>query len=409
MGDQGVGAVAVNTTGQIASPQGGGDEGLALEIHPPAGRGAGIERSSDIDGAGGVVAAERLGDQSAAGGERRFAASASASIKRGGKTLFRFSARRMIPAHAFALKKYLDGIGPVSSTCDNEHTTAALGQAEILGVEHPPRDCPRGSKHSTSVRPFAPWRDDRTIFSGQSAQKASEGVVAGGEDSGDVLPNNPSWVDGIGEFHEFERKVATGIVQRLAQPRHRECLAGRAAHQDVDFSPPCRTVDGGHVAQIGDGRIAVGQHGGRKRLDLGEEGRPPTQRFPSYRRRFDSAAHGAVNQPLGVWHRAARRGYRLGVSKLHDRCRGTGGTGAVAGSPATGGATTWPESSKGALSLDKRAFRGGNWYGVVALIFLLSLAKFGADAPRIAEGAGEEPILHGTVFYSCARSGRRII
>ena len=38
-----------------------------------------------------------------------------------------------------------------------------------------------------------------------------------------------------------------------------------------------------------------------------------------------------------------------------------------------------------------------------------SLGKLCADAPRIAKGAGEEPILHGTVFYSFARSGRRII
>ncbi|WP_160328451.1 MULTISPECIES: hypothetical protein [Pseudomonas] len=42
------------------------------------------------------------------------------------------STRRNILAHTFALKKYLGGIEPVSNTCDNEHTTASLGQAETL-------------------------------------------------------------------------------------------------------------------------------------------------------------------------------------------------------------------------------------------------------------------------------------
>lgn len=46
--------------------------------------------------------------------------------------------RRAIPARAFSLKKYFEGIEPCSSTCDNEHTAASLGQAEILGVQDPP-------------------------------------------------------------------------------------------------------------------------------------------------------------------------------------------------------------------------------------------------------------------------------
>ncbi|CDK97908.1 protein of unknown function [Magnetospirillum gryphiswaldense MSR-1 v2] len=64
--------------------------------------------------------------------------------------------------------------------------------------------------------------------------------------------------------------------------------------------------------------------------------------------------------------------------------------------PGYRGATTQPESSKGALSLDKRAFRGGNWYGVVALIFRLSLAKFGAVAPRIANVPGRTRDIRAT-------------
>lgn len=89
--------------------------------------------------------------------------SAASSI--GGRALPRFAARRSIPAHAFELKKYRRGIEPLSSTCDNEHTAAALGQSEELGVEDPPRDCARGSKSHTRVRPFSPWRNEGGVLS----------------------------------------------------------------------------------------------------------------------------------------------------------------------------------------------------------------------------------------------------
>ncbi|KIL98258.1 hypothetical protein CCC_01319 [Paramagnetospirillum magnetotacticum MS-1] len=278
----------------------------------------------------------------------------------------RFSARRMIPAHALALRKYRDGIGPVSRTCHNEHTAAALGQAEILGVEDAPRDCARGSKHNTSVRPLSPWWEQRTIFAGQSTQKTSEGVVAGGQDAGDVLPNNPSWVDGIGEFHEFESKVAALIAQRLAQARHRERLTGCAAHQHVDLAPPCLTVDGGHVAQIGNMRVVVGEHGAGERFDLSEECRTPAQGFPGDRRSFYPTAHAAIDQPFGgqgARYHADGRGYRLGESRLHGGGNlgwwkletGRWKPGQVSRGDFHPGFQS-PGNAKGALSLDKRAF-----------------------------------------------------
>jgi hypothetical protein len=66
------------------------------------------------------------------------AACSNAVRSKGGNTLPRLSARRNIPPHAVALKKNRRGIKPFSSTCDNEHTAAALGHSEILGVEYPP-------------------------------------------------------------------------------------------------------------------------------------------------------------------------------------------------------------------------------------------------------------------------------
>lgn len=118
------------------------------------------------------------------------ATACSASARAGGSDFPRRSARRRIPAHAFALKKYLCGIESVSSTCDNEHTAASLGQAEILGIKNPPRDCPFGSIHTTSVCPPSPWRLQFAAGPSERAKKAAEGVISGGKDAGDVFPHD---------------------------------------------------------------------------------------------------------------------------------------------------------------------------------------------------------------------------
>jgi hypothetical protein len=94
----------------------------------------------------------------------------SAAASKIGSFFARFTARRSIPTLAFELKKYVSGIGPVSSTSDKEDTLAALRNAAVLGVEQSPRHCSLGSKHITSVRPSAPWRDERAILSGQRAE-----------------------------------------------------------------------------------------------------------------------------------------------------------------------------------------------------------------------------------------------
>jgi hypothetical protein len=139
-----------------------------------------------------------------------------------GSSFPRFSARRRIPAHAFELKKNRCGIEPVSSTCDNEHTAASLGQAEVLGIEGPPRDCSLGAKHTTSVRPLSPWCDQRIAFAGKSSKEAAEGVVFGAKDSGHVLPDDDAGglmavvsdsVDGIRYLAEDEREVTSCVVK----------------------------------------------------------------------------------------------------------------------------------------------------------------------------------------------------
>lgn len=61
-----------------------------------------------------------------------------ASFSVGGKFRPLRSARRIIPAHAFALKKYFDGTLDISKDSDKKDTAAALGCSEELRVKHTP-------------------------------------------------------------------------------------------------------------------------------------------------------------------------------------------------------------------------------------------------------------------------------
>ena len=158
------------------------------------------------------------------------------------KCKLRRPSRRAIPASAFALKKYLGGIEPVSSTCDNEHATASLGQAEILGVQNPPRDCSFGSIHTTSVLPFFPWRLQLAVFPSKRAKKASEGVPFVAEDAGDVLPDDDAGglslaganiVNCICKLHVFDGEGAARVGEAFAHTGNREGLAWGSADQHV--------------------------------------------------------------------------------------------------------------------------------------------------------------------------------
>jgi hypothetical protein len=69
-----------------------------------------------------------------AAGVSAFATAFSAASKCGGNARPRDSARRRIPAQAFALKKYRCGTSPVSKTSDNEHTVPSLGDGAAVAV-----------------------------------------------------------------------------------------------------------------------------------------------------------------------------------------------------------------------------------------------------------------------------------
>jgi hypothetical protein len=135
-----------------------------------------------------------------------------------------------------------------------------LGQAEVLGIKGPPRDCSRRAKHNTSVRPFSPWCDERLIFPGKSCKEAAEGVVLSAENSGHVFPDDDGGlfasaksnrVNCIGYLAEGERQVAPCIVKGPAQAGNAERLAGRAATEHIgrfDLTQPDARWQRGHVA-----------------------------------------------------------------------------------------------------------------------------------------------------------------
>ena len=65
----------------------------------------------------------------------------SATSSVGGRRRFLLDARRRIPRQALGLKKYFCRCSPgISKTSDNEDSTAALGDSEVLSVQHSPRD-----------------------------------------------------------------------------------------------------------------------------------------------------------------------------------------------------------------------------------------------------------------------------
>jgi hypothetical protein len=63
----------------------------------------------------------------------------SACCKAAGNVRPRLAARRRIPAAAFGESEYVGDIC-LCRTADKEHATAALGDSEILAVQHAPAD-----------------------------------------------------------------------------------------------------------------------------------------------------------------------------------------------------------------------------------------------------------------------------
>ena len=168
--------------------------------------------------------------------------------------------------------------------------SAALGHSEILSIEDAPRRSCKWSRHHTRVGPFVPatWVE-WGVCADQSAQKAAEGVIRGGEDTGDVLPDGPSVLSSVKEVCEGEGEVATVILQRKAFARDAKGLTGGAPDQQVRVR---RVKDElGEVPDQGNVGVVMLQDRAREGFDLREHDRRPPQGMPRHRGRFDPGAH----------------------------------------------------------------------------------------------------------------------
>ncbi len=220
----------------------------------------------------------------------------------------------MIPAHAFALKKYFAWIESCSSTCDNEHTAASLGQAEILGIQNPPRGCSLGSIHTTSVLPFAPWRLEFFGFAHQGCEEAAEGVFLVREDAWNVLPpcdalgltavgsNKVNCIDGL---HELDGQGAARVGQAFAPTCDAEGLAWSPGNsQWGSLDRPCEDASDElcHVPMVWNAGVVVSQHGRWEWFDLGEPACSEPDWLQGNAGRLDAAAHGAEVEFLVMVH-----------------------------------------------------------------------------------------------------------
>jgi len=132
-----------------------------------------------------------------------------------GNAFPRLSARRRIPAQAFALKKNRCGTLPTSSVCDNEYTAASLGHSEILSVKKSvgepipefAQPCEEGSKIPSSVRR---------------------------QDAGDVFPNQPLGPISVSNRKVGKHEVATRVSQSCSKSCDAKTLAWGSSHKNVD-------------------------------------------------------------------------------------------------------------------------------------------------------------------------------
>jgi hypothetical protein len=160
------------------------------------------------------------------------------------------SARRRIPEHAFALKKYRGGTSPVSKVADNEHTAATLGDSKPLSVKN-------------AVGEPIP----------EFCQRPEEGAkipsFSRRQDSGDVFPYHPLGPQDANKLSESEGQVSTRVFQSLSQPCDRERLARSSSAEKRDRAALIQHFlrEFRHVAQVFEFPVVV-NHCGRERLNL---------------------------------------------------------------------------------------------------------------------------------------------
>jgi hypothetical protein len=147
---------------------------------------------------------------------RRVASDSNAACKRDGNSLPRFSALRKIPCAALGLKKNLLGTW-LSKTSDNEHTSASLGDSEVLRVKHTPRQ--------TITEFIQGFEDDSEIVS-----------VSRRKEAGHVFENKPSRPKLSQDSDNLPEQAALSAAQSCSFSGHRQVLAGESSGNNINCS-----------------------------------------------------------------------------------------------------------------------------------------------------------------------------
>lgn len=167
------------------------------------------------------------------------ATTSSAARKDGGNDLPLASARLRIPAAALWLKKYRAGTGSVSSTSDNDDTTAPLWNSGVLSVQHSVGE----PKPELSQRP----EDGTHVPSSSRRQKAR-----------DVFEDNPARLELFSDPSELVEEPRLFTCETSAPTRDGKVLARKATNEEVDWAGIVRS-EVRDVAKTGNGRKPVGE------------------------------------------------------------------------------------------------------------------------------------------------------
>ena len=174
----------------------------------------------DAPACAGSVAGEASGDE--APDPRAVATDVRAAIKAGGNARPRFSARRRIPAQAFALKKYRCGTSPVSKTSDNEHTLPSLWDGTSVAV------------HSDKLSVQNPVGEPIPEVPQEPEEGAKVPSSVAGQDTGHVLPNQPAGAIPCSNGTKGEHELTTRVIQACAESCCAEGLAGGSSAKKVN-------------------------------------------------------------------------------------------------------------------------------------------------------------------------------
>lgn len=163
---------------------------------------------------------------------------------------------------AFATaEKYRCGRSPVSKIPDNEHSTASLGDSEILSVQD-------------SVGKMIPAVSQRL----GKGTEVDPGVRR--QASGNVFPKNPARCNFTSQADKVEGQSTALSRKSGSLSGNREVLAGSPPDQKVNCSTVFSPVDFCHVADIGHVGVVMCKHSTGKPFDLGKGHRIPAERPP---------------------------------------------------------------------------------------------------------------------------------